>query len=90
MGEIGKEIASRNDIPADVKAAVDGFTKELAAVVPKFAAGAGRRAGRPACAGGYGGQAATAQPAPGYGGAGGTGTLRRSAWPRASRRPRTA
>jgi hypothetical protein len=49
MGEIGKELASRNDIPADVKAAVDGFTKELAAVVPKFAAGAGGR-------GGFGGQ----------------------------------
>jgi hypothetical protein len=61
MGEIGKEIAGRNDIPADVKAAVDGFTKELAAVVPKFAAGGGGRGG------GGGGQpspAATAQPSP--------------------------
>ncbi len=46
MGEIGKEIASRNDIPADVKASVDSFTKELAAVVPKFAAGGGGRAWR--------------------------------------------
>ena len=51
MGEIGKEIASRNDIPADVKASVEGFTKELAAVVPKFAAGGGGRGG-----GGGGGQ----------------------------------
>ncbi len=41
MGEIGKEIASRSDIPQDVKASVDSLTKELAAVVPKFAAGAG-------------------------------------------------
>jgi hypothetical protein len=45
MTELGKEIASRNDIPADVKAAVDGYTKELAAVVPKFAAGGGGRGG---------------------------------------------
>ena len=56
MGEIGKEMASRNDIPADVKAAVDGYTKELAAVVPKFAAGAGGGRG----GGGGGG----AQPSP--------------------------
>ncbi len=51
MGEIGKEIAGRSDIPADVKAAVEGFTKELAALVPRFAAGGGGR-------GGGGGQAA--------------------------------
>ena len=56
MGEIGKEIASRNDIPADVKTAVEGFTKELAAVVPKFAAGGGGRGG----GGGGGGAAAPA------------------------------
>jgi hypothetical protein len=61
MGEIGKEIASRNDIPADVKASVDSFTKELAAVVPKFAAGGGGRGG----GGGGGGGAAAAAPAPG-------------------------
>ena len=51
VAEIGKEIASRTDIPADVKAAVGAFTKELASVVPKFAAAAGGR-------GGGGGQAA--------------------------------
>ena len=57
MGELVKEIGSRNDIPADVKAAVDGFTKELAAVVPKFAAGGGGRGG-----GGGGGRRPRAAP----------------------------
>ena len=46
MTEIGKEMAGRSDIPADVKAAVEGFTKELAGVVPKFASGGGGRGGR--------------------------------------------
>jgi hypothetical protein len=56
MTEIGKELAGRNDIPADVKAAVDGFTKELAAVLPKFAAAAGGRGGgTPAAAAGQAG-----------------------------------
>jgi hypothetical protein len=57
MTEIGKELAGRNDIPADVKASVDGLTKELAAVVPKFAADVGGRGG-----GGGGGAAAAATP----------------------------
>ena len=61
MGEIGKEIASRNDIPADVKTAVEGLTKELAAVMPKFAAGGGGRGG----GGGGGGGAAAAAATPG-------------------------
>jgi len=52
MGEIGKEVASRNDIPADVKAAVDAFTKELGTVVPKFTAPAGGRGGGGGAGGG--------------------------------------
>ena len=56
MTEIGKELASRDFVPADVKASVDGLTKELAAVVPKFAAGGGGRGG------GGGGAAAAATP----------------------------
>jgi photosystem II stability/assembly factor-like uncharacterized protein len=58
VAEIGKELASRNDVPADVKASVDGFTKELAAVVPKFAAGGGGRGG----GGGGGGAQPAATP----------------------------
>jgi hypothetical protein len=50
LGEIAKEIGSRNDVPADVKAAVEGFTKELAGVMPKFAAGGGARGGGGAAA----------------------------------------
>jgi photosystem II stability/assembly factor-like uncharacterized protein len=57
IGEIAKEVAGRNDIPADVKASVDSLTKELAAVVPKFAAGGGGRGG------GGGGQPSPAAPA---------------------------
>jgi hypothetical protein len=37
MGELAKEIASRTDLPADVKASFDAFNKELAAIAPKFA-----------------------------------------------------
>ena len=36
--DAAKEITSRTDIPADVKAQFDAFNKELAAVVPKFIA----------------------------------------------------
>jgi photosystem II stability/assembly factor-like uncharacterized protein len=43
--EIKKEIGSRDDVPADVKTAVDGLAKDLGAVVPKFAAPAGGRGG---------------------------------------------
>ncbi len=68
IGEIGKEIASRTDVPADVKTAVESFTKELAAVVPKFAAGGGGRGGGPpspaATAGQEGGGARGGTPAP--------------------------
>ena len=53
MGELAKEIASRNDIPADVKAALERFTKKLTAVAPKFAVAGGGRGG-----GGRGGAAA--------------------------------
>jgi hypothetical protein len=45
MAEIGKEIGGRSDIPADVKASVDGLAKDLGAVAPKFAAPAGGRGG---------------------------------------------
>jgi photosystem II stability/assembly factor-like uncharacterized protein len=54
VAAIAKEIAGRNDVPADVKASVDGLAKDLAAVVPKFAAPAGGRGG-----GGGGGGAVT-------------------------------
>jgi hypothetical protein len=70
MGEIGKEIASRNDIPADVKASVDGFTKELAAVMPKFAAGGGGRGGQPSPAATAGQAGAGAAATAGQAGAG--------------------
>ena len=43
MAEIGKEIAGRSDVPADVKASVDGLAKDLGTVAPKFAAPAGGR-----------------------------------------------
>ena len=45
MTELVKEVASRNDMPADVKASVDAFNKELTALVPKFAAAGGGRGG---------------------------------------------
>jgi photosystem II stability/assembly factor-like uncharacterized protein len=45
VAAIKKEIASRNDVPADVKTAVDGLATDLGAVVPKFAAPAGGRGG---------------------------------------------
>ena len=67
MTEIAKELASRDFVPADVKASVDSLTKELAAIVPKFAAGGGGRGGPPspaATAGQAAGQAGQATPAP--------------------------
>ncbi|MDQ3070275.1 MAG: hypothetical protein M3R55_11180 [Acidobacteriota bacterium] len=45
--DIAKEVASRADIPADVKAQVDAFSKELAAVAPKFIAQPGQGGGFP-------------------------------------------
>jgi photosystem II stability/assembly factor-like uncharacterized protein len=54
--ELGKEIAGRTDLPADVKASFDAFAKELGGVMPKFAAGGGGRGG-----GGGGGGAAAGQ-----------------------------
>ncbi len=45
MAEIGKAIAGRSDIPADVKASVEALAKDLSAVAPKFAAPAGGRGG---------------------------------------------
>jgi hypothetical protein len=45
MAELAKEIAGRNDIPADVKATFDAFNKDLAAFAPKFAPAAFGRGG---------------------------------------------
>ncbi len=45
VAEIAKEVAGRADVPADVKASVDGLAKELGGVVPRFAAPAGGRGG---------------------------------------------
>jgi hypothetical protein len=38
MTELGKEIAAKKDLPADVKAAFDGLAKDVAAIAPKFTA----------------------------------------------------
>jgi hypothetical protein len=45
MAELAKEIAGRNDLPADVKAAFEAFNKDLAAFAPKFAPAAFGRGG---------------------------------------------
>ena len=58
MQELAKEIAGRNDIPASVRAELEAVSKDVAAVVPKFAAG------------GFGGRGGAG--APGVPGAGGT------------------
>ena len=60
-GELAKEIAGRTDVPADVKAAFEAFSKDLSALMPKFAAGGGGRGG----GGGGGGGAAAVTPTPG-------------------------
>jgi len=45
MAELVKEIAARNDVPADVKAAFEAFNKDLTAFAPKFAPAAFGRGG---------------------------------------------
>jgi hypothetical protein len=45
MTELAKEIAGRNDVPADVKATFEAFNKDLAAFAPKFAPAAFGRGG---------------------------------------------
>lgn len=45
MTALVKEAGTRSDIPADVKASVESFAKDVAALVPKFAAAAGGRGG---------------------------------------------
>jgi hypothetical protein len=45
MTELAKEIAGRNDLPADVKATFEAFSKDLAAFAPKFAPALGGRGG---------------------------------------------
>jgi hypothetical protein len=62
MAEIAKEIAGRNDVPADVKASFEAFNKDLAAFAPKFAPQAFGR-------GGGAGPGAAAPAAPQAGGA---------------------
>jgi photosystem II stability/assembly factor-like uncharacterized protein len=67
MTELAKEIAGRNDIPADVKASFDAANKQLAALAPKFAGGgAGGRggAGGGAAGGAGGGRGVTPTPSP--------------------------
>jgi photosystem II stability/assembly factor-like uncharacterized protein len=54
LAAIKKEIGSRNDVPAEVKTAVESLSTDLGTVVPKFAAPAGGRG-----AGGGGGGAVT-------------------------------
>ena len=68
MAELAKEIAGRNDVPADVKATFEAFNKDLAAFAPKFAPAAFGR-------GGGAGPAAAAAPAAAQ--ASGTGRLQR-------------
>jgi photosystem II stability/assembly factor-like uncharacterized protein len=53
LGELTTTLASRNDVPADVKANVEAFSKELAALAPRVALPAGGRGG-----GGGGGRGA--------------------------------
>ena len=45
MAEVAKEIAGRNDVPADVKASFETFNKDLTAFAPKFAPATGGRGG---------------------------------------------
>ena len=54
LPEIAKTIASRTDIPADVKTSFEAFTKEIGAAVQRFAAAAGG-GGRGGFGGGRGG-----------------------------------
>ena len=56
MTELGKEVAGRTDIPADVKASVETLQKAVAAIVPKFSVTAGF--------GGRGGGGVGAAPSP--------------------------
>jgi photosystem II stability/assembly factor-like uncharacterized protein len=46
LTELSKELASRTDLPADVKAMFDSVSKDVAALAPKFAPPAGGRGGR--------------------------------------------
>ena len=45
MGELSKEIASKSDMPADVKTMFDDVNKELSVLAPKFAPPQGGRGG---------------------------------------------
>jgi len=72
MQELAKQVASKTDLPAAVKAELDAVNKQLAAVVPKFAAGGGGGRGGGGGGGGAGGGAGAGAPgAPGAAGAAG-------------------
>jgi hypothetical protein len=55
LPEIAKTMSGRSDVPADVKAAFEAFTKEMSAAVQRFAAAAG--GGRGGRGGGPGAEA---------------------------------
>jgi hypothetical protein len=44
--EIAQALASRTDVPADVKTSFDAFKKDVTAMAPKYATGGGRGFGR--------------------------------------------
>jgi hypothetical protein len=72
MTELAKEIAGRSDVPPDVKASFEAVNKELATVVPKFAAGAAfGRGGGGGGGAGAAGAAGAAVAGPGAAGAAG-------------------
>ena len=54
MQELAKEIAGKSDLPVSVKTDFDAFNKQLAVLVPKFAAGGGGRGGGGGAPGGPG------------------------------------
>ena len=45
LADVATAIASKSDVPADVKASVEALTKEVAGLAPKLAAPAGGRGG---------------------------------------------
>jgi photosystem II stability/assembly factor-like uncharacterized protein len=61
MTELAKEIESKTDVPADLKASFEAVNKELATLVPKFAAPAGGRGGGGGGRGGAGSDSLTAR-----------------------------
>jgi photosystem II stability/assembly factor-like uncharacterized protein len=64
LPEIAKTIASRTDIPADVKTSFEAFNKELSTTVQRLAAAAGGGGGRGGGGGGGRGGGASTEPNP--------------------------